>query len=206
MPAPCAEAWSGWCRWERGTIFGQATEGEIVHSEEELEYARQHSQVVWGWVDRPPADNSRTVVLEILSEEWAYDWDPKTHERIGPMLRRKLRVGRLPKRRGRPPGPPMPPEVPRRIVCELRAGRTSEQIAADLNAEGTRAEGRPRWNAVAVREIECEWVRVELQEATRLLEQAWLQWSIERPDGTRWAGGLSMLEEIEEFLAARTGA
>jgi hypothetical protein len=34
-----------------------------------------------------------------------------------------------------------------------------------------------------------------------LLRDVWWQFAVQRPDGRRWPGGLSVLEDIEELLA-----
>lgn len=38
------------------------------------------------------------------------------------------------------------------------------------------------------------------EEALTLLEDVWTQFSILNPDGTRWAGGLSVLEDVKGFI------
>lgn len=40
----------------------------------------------------------------------------------------------------------------------------------------------------------------QLDEAWALLEDVWLQFSVQRKDGSRWAGGLSVLEDVQDFL------
>lgn len=94
-------------------------------------------------------------------------------------------------------------------VMQFQVGRTAEQMRRDYPA-AIAAIDQFEASMRAILRDGCEamggdsesHLEIERQHAEMLalLRDVWAQFSIQRPDGTRWAGGLSTMEDVEAVL------